>query len=169
MEPVSIVFQDDGLIPNSRLAVLLYRAAIQLDNQDPASSLEQRFAANHWTNSWRNGIYSFHHYHSMSHEVLGIYEGSAKVRLGGEQGQDFVIKAGDVIVIPAGVGHRNMGASHPFGVVGAYPEGRGYDLLRGRAGERPQADENIAAVPTPNEDPIFGLEGPLKRIWSSTG
>ncbi len=28
MEPDSIVFQDDGLIPNSRLAVLLYRAAM---------------------------------------------------------------------------------------------------------------------------------------------
>ena len=50
------------------------------------------------------------------------------MRLGGEQGQDFVVEAGDVIVIPAGVGHKNLGADHHFGVVGAYPDGRECDL-----------------------------------------
>jgi uncharacterized protein YjlB len=166
MQPASIVFKDDGLIPNSRYAVLLYRGAVDLDDNDPASSMEERFAANHWSDSWRNGIYTFHHYHSTSHEVLGIYQGSATVRLGGEQGQDFTVEPGDVIVIPAGVGHKNMGASRHFGVVGAYPDGRECDLLRGRPGERPQADQNIAAVPAPNEDPMYGPNGPLKRIWA---
>jgi uncharacterized protein YjlB len=166
MQPDSIVFKDDGLIPNSRYAVLLYREAVVLDDNDPASSMEERFAANHWSDSWRNGIYTFHHYHSTSHEVLGIYRGSATVRLGGEQGQDFTVQAGDVIVIPAGVGHKNMGSSRHFGVVGAYPDGRECDLLRGRPGERPQADQNIAAIPAPNEDPVYGPNGPLKSIWA---
>jgi uncharacterized protein YjlB len=169
MKPHIFVFKDDGLIPNSRYAVLLFRGAVDLDDKDPASSMEKRFAANHWTNSWRNGIYTFHHYHSTSHEVLGIYQGSATVRLGGEHGEDFTVKAGDVIVIPAGVGHKNMGASHHFGVVGAYPDGRRCDLLRGRPGERPQADQNIAAIPTPNEDPVYGPEGPIRRIWVGSG
>jgi uncharacterized protein YjlB len=168
MEPERIVFQDDGAIPNSRHEVLLYRKAVDLDSRDPAASMEERFAANDWTDSWRNGIYPFHHYHSTSHEVLGVYRGSATVRLGGEHGQDFHVEPGDVIVIPAGVGHKNLGATQHFGVVGAYPRGRRCDLLRGRPGERQQADKNIAAIPMPSEDPIYGSDGPLKRIWGKS-
>jgi len=164
-QPERIPFKDDGSIPNSRYAVLIYRGAVDLDDRDPASSMEERFTANHWTNSWRNGIYPFHHYHSTSHEVLGVYQGSATVRLGGERGQDFFVEAGEVIVIPAGVGHKNLGASERFGVVGAYPNGRRWDLLRGRPGERPQADQNILAIPMPTEDPLYGSDGPLKKIW----
>jgi uncharacterized protein YjlB len=167
-QPQQFIFKDDGSIPNSRYPVLLYRAAVELADEDPASSLEERFAENHWTDSWRNGIYTFHHYHSTSHEVLGIYRGSATVRLGGEQGQELLLEAGDIVVIPAGVGHKNLGSSPRFGVVGAYPDGRPCDLLRGRPGERPQADQNIAAIPMPNEDPIYGQEGPLKSLWGQT-
>jgi uncharacterized protein YjlB len=165
MQPESIIFQDDGLIPNSRYPVLLFRGAVELESNDPASSMESRFAANHWIDSWRNGIYSFHHYHSTSHEVLGIYQGSVTVRLGGEKGQDFVLRAGDVVVIPAGVGHKNRQCTPHLGVVGAYPDGRECDLLRGRPGERPQADLNIAGVPMPESDPMYGVHGPLKEIW----
>ncbi len=168
MEPERIVFRDDGSIPNSRHPILLYRKAVDLDSRDPASSMEECFAANDWTDSWRNGIYPFHHYHSTSHEVLGIYRGSATVRLGGEHGQDFDVEAGDVIVIPAGVGHKNLGASQNFGVVGAYPNGRQCDLLRGQPGERPKADQNIAAIPMPNRDPLFGSDGPLRRLWGES-
>jgi uncharacterized protein YjlB len=165
MQFESVIFEDDGSIPNSRHPVLLFRGAVDLESNDPASSMENRFAANHWIDSWRNGIYSFHHYHSTSHEVLGIYEGSVTVRLGGEKGQDFVLRPGDVVVIPAGVGHKNLQSTPLFGVVGAYPAGRACDLLRGRPGEHPQADRNIAKVPMPECDPVYGLHGPLKKIW----
>jgi len=37
--------------------------------------------------------------------------------------------------------------------------------LRGRAGERPQADANIARVPLPAGDPVFGRAGPLREQW----
>lgn len=73
-----------------------------------------------------------------------------------------------MIVIPAGVAHQNIGASDDFGVVGAYPGGSDWDLLRGLPGERPKADRNIATLPTPDNDPIFGAEGPLRRIWKSS-
>jgi uncharacterized protein YjlB len=78
------------------------------------------------------------------------------------------VHAGDVIVIPAGVAHQNIGASDDFGVVGAYPGGREWDLLRGLPGERPKADENIAALPLPKNDPIYDTKGPLRRIWKSS-
>ena len=165
-QPQTAIFKDDGVIPNNRYPLLLYRGVIDVESADPASQVQEEFAANNWTNSWRNGIYPFHHYHSTSHEVLGIYRGSATVRLGGEQGRDFTVQAGDVIVIPAGVGHKNLGASADFGVVGAYPDGRQWDLLTGKPGERPKADRNIAALPIPDNDPVYGSSGPLRKIWA---
>ena len=166
-QPETALFKDDGVIPNNRLHLLLYRGVLPIDAADPATRVVQLFAANNWTNSWRNGIYPFHHYHSTSHEVLGVYRGLATVRLGGEQGNDFIVRVGDVIVIPAGVGHKNLGASDDFGVVGAYPDGRDWDLLTGKPGERPQADKNIASLPLPEADPVYGAEGPLRSIWGS--
>ena len=69
--------------------------------------------------------------------------------LGGPKGREFEVSAGDVIVIPAGVVHRRLRSSRDFLVVGGYPPGPGWDLLRGEAGDRPMADENIAKVPLP--------------------
>ena len=74
-----------------------------------------------------------------------------------------------VIVIPAGVAHQSISASNDFGVVGAYPDGRDWDLLRGLPGERPKANHNIGTLPIPDNDPVYGAEGPLRRIWKSTG
>ena len=96
-----------------------------------------------------------------------MYRGSAQIRVGGEQGQILKVAAGDVILIPAGVPHRNVGSSPDFGVVGAYPEGRGWDVLHGLEGERPQADRKIAHLPIPQNDPLYGANGPLKQLWIS--
>ena len=169
VQPEQLNFNDDGIFPNSPLPLLFYRDAIRTDAKDRASIFEQRFAENDWTNSWRNGVYSFPHYHSTSHEVLGVYSGAATLRLGGEHGKEVEVRAGDVIAIPAGVAHQNISASNDFGVVGAYPGGRQWDLLRGLPGERPKADHNIAALPIPENDPIYGVEGPLRGIWKSAG
>ena len=165
VEPEQFSFRDDGVFPNSVLPILLYRQAFMAEAEDRASVVEQCFAENDWTNSWRNGVYSFTHYHSTTHEVLGAYGGAATLRLGGEHGKNVEVRAGDVIVIPAGVAHQNIGASADFAVVGAYPDGREWDLLRGRPGERPKADRNIAALSIPDNDPIYGAEGPLRQIW----
>lgn len=167
VQPEQLNFKDDGTFPNSPLPLLFYRKAIATDAEDPAYIFEELFAENDWTNSWRDGVYGFPHYHSTSHEVLGVYSGAAKLRLGGEHGKNVEVHASDVIVIPAGVAHQNIGASDDFGVVGAYPEGREWDLLRGLPGERPKADHNIAALPTPDNDPIYGAKGPLLCIWKS--
>ena len=88
-----------------------------------------------------------------------------RLRLGGEHGQTVEVRSGDVILIPAGVAHHNIGASPDFSVVGAYPDGRQWDLLRGLPGERPKSDHTIAALPIPDYDPIYGADGPLRQIW----
>ena len=168
VQPEQFIFKDDGTFPNSKRPLLVYRQAVKAADQDPAAIFEQRFAENDWTNSWRDGVYPFAHYHSTSHEVLGIYRGKAKLRLGGETGKEFEVRDSDVIVIPAGVAHQNLGSSSDFSVVGAYPEGRDWDLLKGLPGERPEADKNIAALPPPKNDPLYGATGPLKQFWKSS-
>src|SRR5437870_4884561 len=108
--------KDDGNIPNNRhLPLLIYEGAFKLTDHDPAAIIERVFSANQWTESWRNGIYPFHHYHSTSHEALGVFSGLATIQFGGPNGITQTIKAGDVVIIPAGVAHKNLGATVDFG------------------------------------------------------
>jgi uncharacterized protein YjlB len=159
-------FADDGTIPNNpTLPFLVYPGALDLPADDPAAACEAVFEGNGWGGSWRNGIYPFAHYHSTAHEVLGICRGEAKARFGGNTGLVLKLRAGDVVLIPAGVGHQNLGASDDFLVVGAYPRGQRWDLCRGLAGERPQVLHNIARVRLPAADPVYGADGPLIRHW----
>ena len=74
-------------------------------------------------------------------------------------------EAGDVIVIPAGVSHKNIHQSPDFRCVGAYPVGQSPDMQYGKPGERPHVDRNIESVPIPKMDPIFGIDGPLMEMW----
>jgi uncharacterized protein YjlB len=161
------LLKEAGNIPNNdTLPLLVYAGAIQLPDKDPASTCEAVFGGNGWGGMWRNGIFGFHHYHSTAHEVLGVYRGTARVQFGGENGVLVTVGAGDVIIIPAGVAHKNTGSSHDFGVVGAYPAGQNWDMNYGKANERPQADRNISQAPLPQKDPVFGADGPLKQYWS---
>jgi len=157
-------FTDDGIVPNSRLTLLVYRNAIAADG-DRATACERMFAAHGWPDAWRNGIYAHHHYHSTAHEVLGIASGTARVRLGGDGGQTVALSAGDVIVIPAGVAHKRESASADLLVIGAYPRGQRPDMHRADASSRDRAAANIAAVPLPAADPVTGGAGPLLDAW----
>lgn len=161
------LFEDDGIFPNNaKLPLVLYQGAMKLPKREPALTIEETFRTHAWVSSWRNGIFPYHHYHSTAHEVLGVSCGSAQVRLGGDHnGQTFVVQAGDVIVIPAGVAHKSLGSTFDFQVIGAYPTGQNYDMNYGELGERPQADQNIAQVPLPKLDPVYGKGGLLAGHW----
>lgn len=153
----------NGDFPNNALLPLVvYRAAIEAD----AAACEALFARHDWRNSWRDGIYEHHHYHADTHEVLGIVRGEVRVRFGGRGGDLVTLRAGDVVVIPAGVAHRNEGASRDLLVVGAYPHGRDWDMREAKeAADEEELRARIAAVPLPAADPIYGREGPLMRYW----
>jgi len=139
-------------IPNHpRFAVLIYRGALTGGGTHDARAV---FAEHGWGGSWVNGIFDFHHFHSTSHEALAIVSGSATVELGGPQGEAFGVQAGDVLVLPAGTGHRRATARNGFTVVGAYPKGQeDYDLL-GEADDA--ARERIAKLAAPPNDPVGG-------------
>jgi uncharacterized protein YjlB len=162
--------EDDGLYPNNRdLPLLVYQAVLELPPEDPAAAIEALFRENRWGGAWRNGVYGFHHYHSMAHEVLAVYRGRARLQLGGDQGIALAVECGDVVIIPAGVAHKNLGASPDFRVVGAYPVGQRPDMNYGQPGERPQADGRIARVPLPQADPVFAAGGLCIDYWPGPG
>lgn len=161
----TFVFADDGRVPNSRLPLVVRRGAVTPEAGDSAAAFERIFGRNGWTNSWRDGIFSYHHYHSTAHEVLGLAAGSAAVRFGGERGDTVSLAAGDVAVIPAGVAHRLVEGSRDLLVVGAYAGGRDWDVVRD-PNEITAARERIAAVPLPQADPVDGASGPLTTLWT---
>jgi uncharacterized protein YjlB len=166
--PLVQPLEDTGAIPNNaKCPLLIYPNALELPNDNPARVIEQVLAANHWGGTWRDSIYAFHHYHSTAHEVLVCYHGSAEIQFGGEPGITYIMNIGDVILIPAGTGHKNLHATDDFAVVGGYPEGQKWDMCYGKAGERPQADQNIARVPFPKADPIYGGNGPVMEFWKA--
>jgi len=160
------ILKENGNIPNNdTLPLVVYRKVISFDETNPANTIEELFSRNQWSNAWHDGIFRFHHYHSNSHEVLGVYKGIAKVQLGGEGGLTTELGKGDVVVIPAGVAHKNLGSSGDFACVGAYPDGRRYDMNYGKEDERPAADRNIQNVPLPERDPVYGQQGPIHEEW----
>jgi uncharacterized protein YjlB len=149
--------QGDEIPNNPRLPVLLHRGALPAG--DPAAA-EALFARHGWPPAWRDGIFDFHHYHPNAHEALAIARGHVRVRLGGEQGVTLDLSAGDVVVLPAGTGHRNLGQSPDLLVVGAYPPGPPPEQYSGRPGEIVRALHAIPQVADPPCDPVSGLAYP---------
>src|SRR5579859_7367569 len=160
-------FKDDGETPNNPvLPVIHYRGAVKLDSEwDPAAIFEVLFGHHRWVDGWRDGVYDFLHFHSKSHEVLGIARGAVCVRFGGVRGRKLALRAGDVVVLPAGTGHCRVAASDDLLVVGAYPDGSDYDEPKPSEIEPKIAHANIARVPPPPRDPVYGSQGPLRRVW----
>jgi uncharacterized protein YjlB len=157
--------KDDGIFPNSSLPVLVYRKILELPLLLPSGYIKKLFAQHNWHGAWKNGVFEYHHYHSITHEALGIYKGTTTLLLGGESGVQLKIEKGDVLIIPAGVAHKNLEKQNKIKCVGAYPDGKSYDMNYGKKGERPQTDKNIKQVPLPQQDPVFGLLGGLKNYW----
>lgn len=160
---IHTIIKENGPFPNNNQLPLLHYKKV-LTDYDP-KSIRETFASHGWINSWVNSIYSYHHYHSNTHEVLGVAKGSCEVQIGGEGGAIYRLEAGDVMVIPAGVSHKNVGSSPNFTCVGCYPLDIPYDMQEGKEGERPEVDKRIARVPLPEKDPVFGIEGPLLNYW----
>ena len=166
VKPSTFRFKDDGFIPNHPTwPLLLYPSCVRLPkSRDPAAIFESVFGQNGWGRSWRNGVYDFVHYHSKTHEVLAIARGKARLQFGGPKGRIFDVKAGDIAILPAGTGHQRLSASKDFLAVGAYPPDGVYDECK-NVEERKPALKAIRKTARPACDPIYGVEGPLVKLW----
>jgi len=157
--PRTIYFSKGQRVPNSALPVLLYRGVLAGSGKD--RRFREGFKNNYWTGVWTGTIYEYTHFHSNAHEVLGIAEGRVTLRLGGDEGRLFRLKAGDMLVLPAGVGHKRVGSDEGLNVIGAYPPGQAHFTMKreGRA---------VPKVALPPTDPFYGEEGPLVRLWTKS-
>lgn len=147
-------------IPNSPLPVIVYPKAFPTDPPNLTDRVRKRLQQAGWGNMWIAGIYPYPHYHSNTHEVLVVTEGECTVQLGGPEGHDLEVSAGDVILLPAGTGHACY-TDAPYRVLGAYPGGRSWDLITDAAEHR-----NPDQLPLPAHDPT-GERGVMRAVWGS--
>lgn len=151
-----------GLLPNSRFPLLIHRVGVSGGGED---AVRRRFRDNGWLNNWGYpGIYLYPHFHSTTHECLGVANGWMELALFGRGGVRVRLDAGDVVVMPAGVSHAMTGSSDDVLVVGGYPEGRDWDNMQedtiDLAAFRAAA-KRIMMLPIPARDPVTG--GPLTQ------
>ncbi|MBP0443475.1 cupin [Roseomonas sp. SSH11] len=149
-------FAPSGGIPNSGWPLVVWRGVLTAG----AEAITAHFAGHGWSNAWTNGVFPFHHFHSIAHEALGVSQGAARIRFGGPEGRSITLRAGDAVVIPAGIGHCREWASEDFELVGAYPGGAEYDICRGDPAELEEVRARIAAVPPPPCNPVDGKPMP---------
>ncbi|TDM43954.1 cupin [Macrococcoides canis] len=128
------------------------------------SDFETHFENNGWHNIWTNGVFDYHHFHPNQHEVLGIKSGSAKLLIGGENGQKVEVTQGDVLLLPAGYGHKKLEQSEDFKVVGAYPETTTVETSTTYE-DINEVNKIINTVPLPDTDPVSGSTGPMFKEW----
>ena len=159
-------FEGSGaVLRNPDLPVVLMRGA--LAPGATADAIAALLEARGWGGTWRWRVFDYHHHHPDGHETLAVASGWAELMLGGPAGDRVRVEAGDVVVLPAGTGHRQMDASTDFEVVGAYPPGQqGVETVRAEGPHDAETLARIAGVPRPGTDPIHGEGGPLIAAWS---
>jgi uncharacterized protein YjlB len=108
--PRQLHFEKGNDVPNSHLPALLFRSILPPNISKKAECFRRTFRANGWSGIWTDTVYDDTHFHSNAHEVLGVAEGKLTVRLGGGEGRLFRLKAGDMLILAAGIGYRRVGA-----------------------------------------------------------
>lgn len=158
-------FGASGEIPNNSLPLLFLRHALPPDLTNPGGC-QSLFARNNWGGNWVDGIFDYWHFHVSGHEALGCVAGSARVGFGGDAGVQVEVEAGDVVIIPAGVGHKRLSERRDgFTIVGGYPPHQNGTIIKPGDISLDEAQRQIASLALPRSDPVSGSEGPLIEAW----
>lgn len=148
-------FAPTDAIPNSPLPLIVLAGAIEAAEGRPEQVMA-RFEANGWQGTWVYTVFDYWHYHVEGHEVLACVAGRASVGFGGDGGAEVAMQPGDVVIIPAGVGHKRLSGDSGFQVVGAYPPGQNGAITKAGGLAIDEAERRIAALPLPERDPVTG-------------
>lgn len=147
-------------VPSSKLPLLIFQSAFE--EGTAASDMDEKFSSNQWQPQWRHSMLPQFHYHSTTHECLGIFQGQATLQFGATDDdpsghEQRNVTAGDVLVIPAGCTHRLHDEKGGFCMIGAYPKGsEQWDINYGRSEEEKRtALKKIEKVPVPT-NPLTG-------------
>ncbi|KAK7973596.1 hypothetical protein PG989_015444 [Apiospora arundinis] len=159
-------------IPNTSIQhkpLLHYHAAFPPTKDTTASAIESHLRSVGVVEpQWRYTMYSTTHFHSTTHELLCISQGGARLCFGGEDNPGRVeaeVRKGDVILVPAGVGHRLLEevGEEGFEMVGSYPKGCSWDMCYGKEGEEAKV-KGIQRLGWLEKDPIYGEKGPALDV-----
>ena len=160
-----LIDKPSGGVPNNKLPVMIYHRVIPPNIVDNADYLEHLFRSNGWPPQWRYPVYTFTHFHSNTHEALGVFAGTARLQLGGENGKIIEVKVGDVLLLPAGNGHKQISADEEFMLVGAYPPEMKADLCHDEPAQLTARTKAVVAVPLPATDPVTGHNEGSMITW----
>lgn len=165
----TIFIKENHPYPNNSLPVLYYEGAIKnlTDSPEAAQEVQAFFKENGYSNIWIDGIFSYHHFHSNTHEALACLAGEAEVQLGGPDAEIFLFRKGDVLLLPAGTTHKQINATEEFKIIGAYPNGIEPDLQKGSLEAYSEIKKRISEVPIPETDPLNKKEGATFDHWKS--
>ncbi|QKX62314.1 uncharacterized protein TRUGW13939_09473 [Talaromyces rugulosus] len=158
-----------GRTPNTSIQnkpLLIYHSAFTASPSQLSTHLKE---INVVVPHWQYTMYSQSHFHSTSHEVLGIVSGRARLCFGGEANParvEPVVQSGDLIVVPAGVSHRLLeDLDGHFGLLGSYPAGKDWDMCYGVESEDDdQITKDISQQAWFDRDPLYGDDGPAIHV-----
>lgn len=158
-----------GRVPNTSIQnkpLLIYHSAFRASASQLSARLKEVGVV---IPQWQYSMYRQSHFHSTSHEVLGIVSGRARLCFGGEENPrraEPVVQSGDLIVVPAGVSHRLLeDLDGGFSMLGSYPQGRNWDMCYGVEGEdESRIRKNISQQAWFDRDPLYGDDGPAIQV-----
>ncbi len=166
IEPLTFIFDDDGLVPNNPLPFLVYKGAVDVANDHPEKTIEGLFGANGWA---RCGVTASTIMRTIMRPCMrccGVARGHARVQFGGDArpgAGNFCRRRRDPPRRdwpPIDIGQRRLLRwSAPI-----HPDHR----CRSRGRRRkttPKALKTIPEVKLPKTDPVRGEDGPLVRLW----
>ncbi|EFR00563.1 cupin domain-containing protein [Nannizzia gypsea CBS 118893] len=158
-----------GNFPNTSIQskpLLIYQSVF--DNSATSETVSEHLeAVGAVVPQWTYSMYPANHFHSNTHEVLSVVTGQAKLCFGHEENPDrfeTTVSKGDVIVVPAGVGHCLLEDTRgDFAMVGAYPPGIQWNMCYGEE-EVGKEKPIIQSVGWFDRDPIYGDSGPVLAV-----
>jgi len=171
--PETYVLAATPTVPNSPYPALIYRGALP-PSARTAPAITAHLAPHGWAlgGTWK--AISTPHFHSVTHECYAVFRGASVLVLGrgprdaADAGVQVEVRAGDVVVVPAGVSHASLSAEGGYEYAAFYPDGSPrWDSNYCKAGPEETAEKGrvARAVPVPECDPVFGEGGPLVKIW----
>ncbi|KAL4969942.1 cupin domain-containing protein [Aspergillus stella-maris] len=160
--------------PNSGLPIIHYRGV--LPEPLTEESVTEFLTRDRWEKRGTWGHIPIRHFHPNSHECYGIFQGFSKLLLG-VGGSDTAgglkvnVRAGDVIVLPAGTAHSCAESSKDYRYIGVYPQGcpRWRNEMGSKSIDLASLRKETENVSMPEADPVYGVGGPLMQLWRGPG